>query len=215
MMRALPIIALAWFAVSATAQELACPPGNLLQGRAPSLYDGAYKLRALTDGVQPNEGAFWNTDFTGVLESEASFLIYDLGRVTLLQGLTIQADNNDTLEIYVSRDGEDFDYLWTMPTVPREGMRGREIGYLDIPVRFLRIGDAKGDGFFSIGEVQAFCQKPLMWPPVVRRVGDRVASADGGESSFDRWWSDREHRLSVHKIAIGVLALLAFLGLST
>jgi hypothetical protein len=213
-MRALLASLLVLVSISATAQELACPPGNLLHGMPPSLYDGVYKLRALTDGSQPHEGAFWNTDVTGVLASETSFLVYDLRRPILLNGLTVQADNNDTLEIYVSRDGERFDHLWTIPAVDREGMRSRQIGNLDVPVRFIRIGGARGDGFFSIGEVQAFCQMPSVWPPMVRRVGDPAEATAKAGSSFDLWWMDREHRLSVHKIAIGFLALLAFLGLT-
>jgi hypothetical protein len=204
-------------ATSAAAQEIACPAGNLLSNARPASFDGARRLQAITDGVEPHEGAFWNTGFTGLLESENSFLVYDLQRPVMLNGLTIQTDNNDTLDIVVSLDGANYRHLWTVPEVAGAGMRTREISSLNTPSRFIRIGNSRGDGFFSIGELQAFCQRPAQWPPAIARVGDLPetnAQSAAKASSLSQWWQNREHRLAVYKITIGILALLIVVGLA-
>ena len=76
-------------AVDVNAQEPACPRGNLLRDRSPSLYDGIERVAAITDGARAHEGAFWNTPVTGVLDSESSFLVYDLGRLVQVDELYV------------------------------------------------------------------------------------------------------------------------------
>ena len=33
--------------------------------------------------------------------------------------------------------------------------------------RFLRISGANGDGYYSVSEVQVYCEKPAVWPPAL------------------------------------------------
>ena len=85
---------------------------------------------------------------------------------------------------------------------------------LSKPARFIRIGGPRGDSYFSVGEAQVYCKIPRQWPPPVRLIGEAPSRAPTTEgSTLEKWWSDREVRLSVHKTVIGVLLLLAFLGL--
>jgi hypothetical protein len=203
----LPTVALA------QAQQPACPDGNLLLGKSPIQVLEVLRSRAITDGGLPHEGSHWDTSFTSVLSSEFSFLVFDLGEPTGIDSLLIQADNNDTFEISASFDGKNFGRLTGITTVPNPGMQTRLARDLHSAARFLRISQPKGDGYFSIGEFQVFCQTPSQWPPKLPRFG-RVPAAPqtGSDLPFDQWWGNREHRLSVHKIVIGVLGLLAFLG---
>jgi hypothetical protein len=202
-------------AFNASAQESACPGGNLLRDRPPSLYDGVERVAAITDGARAHEGAFWNTPVTGVLDSESSFLVYDLGRLVRVDAFYVQTDNNDTLEIYGSRDGVRYQQLWTVPAVDGQGMRSRSVRGLAAQLQWLRIAGARGDGFFSIGELQAFCSTPASWPPDMPRVGDDPQLAQTPAGRLERWWDDRETRLSAHKIVIGLFGLVAILGFMT
>ena len=198
------------------AAELACPRGNLLRGKTPVQSQGVIRAETLTDSRQPFAGAFWDTDYTAVFVSESSFVFYDLGGLTVVEGLQIEADNNDSFEISISSDGVHFEHLLTLPTAAQEGMQIRAIRAIGKRARFIRIGDPRGDGYFSIGEVQVYCQLPRQWPIPVPLVGDaplRHPDAKAGGTELEQWWSDREIRLSVHKSVIGVLALAVFLGL--
>ena len=106
--------------------------------------------------------------------------------------LFVQADNNDTYEVQVSDDGELWFPAWTVPVDDGEGLRARYTDDVDARGRYLRIGLANGDGAFSIGEIQAFCQRPVVWPPKL---------------PVDL---ERQTRLSLAKIALGLIAIAAF-----
>jgi hypothetical protein len=59
------------------------------------------------------------------------------------------------------------------------GLRTRAVGIPTTTVRYLRVGEARGDGFYSISEIGAYCQKPAPFPPALRIV-DAPAALVGG-----------------------------------
>ena len=153
------------FSSAAAAQQSVCVPGNLLARATPLRQQRASKVEKITDGAVPSEGDFWNTPHTALLHGGDSFLDYDLGQVTGINAIYLQGDNNDTYQLHGSLDGRSFTPIWTAPIVNGVGMRRRMIENLGVEARYLRVGFGQGDGYFSIGELQVFCQKPAAWPP--------------------------------------------------
>jgi hypothetical protein len=80
------------------------------------------------------------------------------------------------------------------------GMRFRYSDTLDATGRYLRIGAAKGDSSYSMGEVQAFCQKPAEFPPKV----DRKKGAVKDETA------ERNKKYANAKMEMGLIAFAAF-----
>ena len=50
------------------------------------------------------------------------------------------------------------------------GLRTRATQVTPTTVRYLRIGDANGDAYFSVSEFQAFCKAPTPFPPGMKIV---------------------------------------------
>ena len=50
------------------------------------------------------------------------------------------------------------------------GLRTRAVKFDATKVRYLRIGEAIGDNFFSISELAAYCKAPTPFPPPLRVV---------------------------------------------
>jgi len=199
----------------AAAAQPECPAGNLLSGKLPVRGQGVVRSEVLTDDKQPFEGAFWDSEHTAIFVSESSSIVYDLGSLTRIDALHLQADNNDTFEISISTDGTHFEPLLRLPRMAEAGMQTRTVRGIARPVRFIRIGAPRGDGHFSVGEVQAYCVVPDPWPPSVALSGPsaKAMTAAVEPPDWKRWWSNREVRLSVHKPIIGILLLPVFLGL--
>jgi hypothetical protein len=154
-------------AAPAAAQDAACPPGNLLAGKMPIARVGVTRAGRLTDGVMPGSGDVWQSDATSVLSNPQSHVVYDLGTVTRVRAVDLQGDNNDEYIVELSDDGQSFSVLWVGDPVSGEGMRRRGGRRLQGQGRYVRIRAAGGDGFYSLGEVQLFCQTPAAWPPPI------------------------------------------------
>jgi hypothetical protein len=174
-MRALLLVsglasALALLAGPAVAQtstaSVSCPPGNLLAGRRPWQWvDMRGNIGLPTDGRAAPEGALWDASPAVILETAAAALTWDLGTARPLQALYIQADANDLYRVFGSLDGQDFRPLGQIEPVEGHGLRGRTLSLGGTPVRYLRVGQGKGDTYYSLSEVQAFCQVPTPFPP--------------------------------------------------
>ena len=147
-----------------------CPSGNVLAGLKSHALKGARDTLRLTDGKAPPEGDSWNTNRVSILAHGRAWVTWDLGRETTLRGLLLQGDNNDTYVLSVSGDGKTFDTVWSAPRVAEPGMRTRHSEPLEVRGRYLRVGTPKGDRSYSVGEVQAFCEMPATWPPVIERT---------------------------------------------
>ena len=81
----------------------------------------------------------------------------------------MQGDANDTYKVMGSVDGSPASYklLVELPNVVDRGhgLRTRSNQVPPTTVRYLRIGDANGDNFFSISEFAAYCKAPTPFPP--------------------------------------------------
>ncbi len=172
-----------------------CPPGNLLAGKTPAVVAVTGAVR-LADGVAPAEGGAWKTNLTAVMTTAEAQITWDLGQATRVDALAVQADNNDTYEIFASVDGTTFHPLWTVPESPAMGMRTRLQAGLNAELRYLRIAQPAGDEAYSLGEVLAFCEKPAVWPPQVSRKEAEVTKAPE---------DDRKDRMAHGKMSEGQL----------
>ncbi len=161
------LLALLAAASGAQAQAEACGTENLLAKkiaqtervrRAPSL---------LTDGVIGAEGAYWDAALATILDAPSSSITFDLGAEHTLSGFYLQGDANDTYDVMGSRDGSSYQLLTRVPNVVTQGhgLRARSVKFDASPVRYVRVTNARGDDFFSVSEVAAFCSIPARFPP--------------------------------------------------
>ena len=157
----------------ATAQvapdEAACPTGNLVAGKKPKLWADTYTPMRITDGIAAEEGGYWQSKLTAHMATGGAFFYYDLEQPTSIRALLLQGDNNDTYDISISNDAKSWQTIWTAPMASESGMRTRTTTDIDAVGRYLRVSDGKGDGSYSIGEFQAFCERPAIWPPSMER----------------------------------------------
>lgn len=205
LLRALAPTLLLVLPLAAPAQEAACPAGNLLAGLRPAQSSGVVAANRLTDDAAPAEGDGWKTSYTTVFNGTDAHVVFDLGVERRVEALLLQGDNNDTYEVAISSDGQQFTPIWTAPEHPHPGMRTRLAQGLSASGRYLRIGGAKGDDSYSLGEVQAFCKTPRIWPPpmtVHAASTETKAPAD-----------TRKVTMAWGKMLVGAGGLLVFLGI--
>jgi hypothetical protein len=190
-------------ATPASAQDVSCPEGNLLAGKTPVARPGVKQTARLTDGIMPGDGDFWDTERTSVLSSENAHVLYDLGAITSVKAIDLQGDNNDEYIVELSDDKQTFTELWIGDPVSGQGMRRRSTRGVDGQGRYLRVRGRGGDGFFSLSEVQAFCQVPAKWPPPVELKG------------ATSWWMKnfKKKRDNRYRLGLAVLGLLFFIAL--
>lgn len=183
----------------------ACPSGNLLAGKSPTVREKVQRYHRITDNRAPAPGAFWDSEYTALLSSGDSYVVYDLGQATRITAMVVQADNNDTYEVELSDDGTQWRHLWQVPSVERAGMQTRTSRSLEGTGRYLRVGYGRGDNYYSLGEVQAFCQAPATFPP-------RIAVEQATRPKPQELKLTREHLLSIRKLIIGLAGLVLFVG---
>jgi hypothetical protein len=158
--------------VPAAMAQPACPPGNLLKAGTVKT-SGVSRKAVLTDGKAPKEGDTWNTSLTAVMSGSGASVVWDLGQVTRIGAVALQGDNNDTYTVSISNDGKSYSPLWVAPQHPNPGMRTR-LHQANGEARYLKVHGAKGDNAYSLGEVQAFCEKPDVWPPAWTRASGKA-----------------------------------------
>jgi len=190
-------------AASASAQDAACPSGNLIAGKSPIAQPGVTHPERLTDGLAAQEGDPWQSELTSVFADVRSQVVYDLGATTRVTAVDVQGDNNDVYIVELSDDAQGFRALWAADPAPGAGMRRRGSRGLSGQGRYLRIRAQGGDGYYSLSEVLAFCEPPAAWPPAVQV-----------KSTSSWWWNKllekRDHR---YRLAVAVLGLLFFIML--
>ncbi len=190
-------------AAPAAAQDLVCPSGNLLAGKSPTARPSVTHAERLTDGVMAGAGDPWQSELTSVLADTNSHLIYDLGATRHVTAADLQGDNNDDYIVELSEDGRNFTPLWVADPVSGQGMRRRGTRGLDGDGRYVRVRAQGGDSFYSLSEVQVFCETPSAWPPPVQ-VKNTAA-----------WWWKKilEKRDNRYRLGLAVLGLLFFIAL--
>jgi hypothetical protein len=190
-------------AASATADEVSCPPGNLLAGKSPSTTQGVKNGRRLTDGIMAAEGDPWESELTSAFSGTSGHVVYDLGESVRITAVDLQGDNNDEYIVEVSEDGQSFTPLWTGDPISGQGMRRRGVHGLGGQGRYVRLRAQEGDGYYSLSEVQLFCEKPATWPPPVEI-----------KPTASWWWKSimqkRDHR---YRFGLAFLGLLFFIAL--
>jgi spermidine synthase len=160
---------------SGTATEPDCGTENLLAGKAPAEHQEIPgNLSLITDGEVGAEGMQWDAPVAVTFTSSSASLTYDLGSLRTVSALYVQADANDTYRIFGSPDGTPGSFR-DLTTVEDAFARGHGLRYraIRVPatrVRFLRIGEANGDGRFSISELAAYCREPTPFPPTMKTV---------------------------------------------
>jgi hypothetical protein len=203
----------------ARAEQLAspsCGTQNLLAGKLPSAQqDVSRNLRLVTDEQAAPEGAQWDAPPAITFDTAAGSITYDLGQVTPVSSFTLQADANDTYKIWGSLDGapDSFKLLIEVDNVVGtmgHGLRTRPVTIGTTMVRFLRVGEPVGDGFFSISEFEAFCQAPSPFPPHLKIIDAPAAKVvEPGFWSFAWWENDASSRVEM-AIAFAALALVGW-----
>ena len=148
------------------------------------------------------EGDPWETELTAVISPSGS-LVYDLGNPTKITAIDLQGDNNDEYLVEISDDGESFAPLWTADPARGQGMRRRNVQGLDVTGRYLRLRAQGGDRYYSLSEVQVYCEPPSSWPPKVET-----------QATAAWWWRNimkkRDHR---YRLGLACLGLLFFIAL--
>ena len=160
-----------------TANASECDRANLLAGRAPSaVAEVSGDARLVTDGIVAPEGDVWDAPAAVKLASGSASITYDLGRPRKLSAIYLQADANDTYKITGSLDGQpgSFRALTEISNVVEHGpgLRARAVHIEPATVRYLRVGDAVGDGFYSVSELAAYCVAPAPFPPAMLTAMD-------------------------------------------
>jgi len=161
----------------------ACPMGNLLAGRRPVAWKEPRRdLGLLTDEAVVPEGAGWDSAPAMILDKAESSVTWDLGEPTIVTAMVIQADANDSYTVWGSLDGEAYHVVGRVEVVPNHGLRMRTLELGGVTTRFLRVGGGAGDGFYSLSEVAAYCQKPTPFPSQMRVVDAPAAVV------IKPWW---------------------------
>ena len=166
---------LALTAVPSIVAAAPCGAENLLAGKRPTASAGIKgDVGQLTDGTVGPEGAQWDSPVTVTLEDTHASLTYDLGEVRSVSAIVMQADANDTYKVMGSVDGSPASYklLVELPNVVNSGhgLRTRANQIPPTDVRYLRVGEANGDNYFSISELAAYCKAPTPFPPGMKVV---------------------------------------------
>ncbi len=152
-----------------------CTSENLLVGKQPSARAGVIGNAALvTDGRVARDGTPWD-DAAAVTLEEHGTLTFDLGEPKRITALYLQADANDTYQVTGSLVGTEgsFERMAELEDMSRagHGLRPRAVAIPPASVRFVRIGDGRGDGAYSISEFAAYCEKPQAFPPPFPTAG--------------------------------------------
>jgi len=167
-------VALASF--SSLAAAAPCGTENLLAGKKPSATQAIKgDLGQVTDGIVGPEGAPWDSAVVVTLEGTTSSITYDLGEVREISAIVAQADANDTYKVMGSVDGSPASYkliaeVANVVSTTGHGLRTRAQQAPTTTARFVRIGDANGDNFFSLSEFAVYCKAPTPFPPGMKIV---------------------------------------------
>jgi hypothetical protein len=201
------MVLLGTLAGPASAGEERCPGGNVLAGRRPvASPDVRHDTALVTDGRVPEEGAPWNGPLSVILDGPAASLTYDLGATIALRAIVVQADANDVYSVWGSLDGERFSVLGWVEAAPGRGLWTRTLLLGGRPIRFLRFGEAVGDGAYSVSELQAFCDVGAL-PPALEVVRDGSAPVPAVGPAY---WTDQRAMQSGFVLAVLGVVLLSW-----
>ena len=167
--------ALALASVPSIATAAPCGTENLLAGKKPSASQAVKgDVGIVTDGTVGPEGAEWNAPVTVTLENANASITYDLGEPRSISAIMMQGDANDTYKVMGSLDGSPASYKlmaeFANVVTTGHGLRTRATSIMETTVRYLRVGEANGDNYFSIAEFAVYCKAPTPFPPSMKIV---------------------------------------------
>jgi hypothetical protein len=189
----------------------ACTTNNLLANKAPWQWqDLRGSATLITDGAVAPEGAQWDAPVAVTFDTPAGSVTYDLGAPTPIGGVYVQADANDTYKIQGSLDGTagSFKLLTDidMASDRGHGLRARSAQFPAVTVRYLRVGEGVGDGFYSLAEFAAYCQPPFPFPPAFRVAEAPLAAVTTRPWYKLDWWED--HASARFEMVLALFGLL-------
>jgi hypothetical protein len=173
-----------------------CTADNLLAGKRPWQWqDVRGDTSLVTDGAIGPEGAQWDAPVAVTFDTGAGSVTYDLGQPTPIAALYVQADANDTYRVMGSLDGSVGSYKVVVEienAIDRgHGLRARWVEIPPMTVRYLRVGEGVGDGFYSVSEFAVYCLRPNPFPPVMRTVSAPLAAVTVRPWTKLDWWEDK------------------------
>ena len=148
-MRPLLLLLLLGYSMGAHAQ-------NVLSGR-PLECSSALASERLTDGQSPVDGDPWDSPAAFIIPSGVR-VEWDLGSAQTLHGAALQADNNDDYVLSLSEDGANWREAWRAGAVEGGGLRTRSIVAPLGTARFVRLEGSRGDGRYSVSELEVFAE---------------------------------------------------------
>jgi hypothetical protein len=185
-----------------------CPAGNLMSRARvfQSTSDIRGGLWRVTDGVVAPEGAVWDAAPAVVLDTGAASITWDLGALVTVRAAWVQADANDSYTLWGSVDGAAFTDLGRVEVADGvHGLRGRKLSLGGVPVRFVRFGEGVGDSFYSVSELQLFCEVPSPFPPALKVENAPAATV---KKDFYYYWNNETSARWEFVLALLGLALL-------
>lgn len=158
------IAGLLWVAAAGCSRD---GPPEQIQLDPPAEAQQVVHVGRLTDGQRSFEGSAWNSETAAIFRGSRAYVIFDLGKVTPIDAVYLQGDNNDEFILETSEDGARFTTLWTAPAVGPQGLRARWTSGLGGSARFAKLSAIGGDTSVSASEIQVFSATPSVWPPKV------------------------------------------------
>jgi hypothetical protein len=192
-----------------------CGSENLLAGKKPQLASETKgDIALITDGAVGPEGAQWDAPVVVTFETPTSAVTYDLGEVRSISAVVVQADANDVYKISGSVDGAPSSYkpITELANVVSKGhgLRTRAVEFASSNVRYLRLGESAGDGYFSVSEFAAYCSKPNPFPPSMKIVDAPAAQVGQGAPATAASSKDGGRSFLLLAVAALGLAWLAY-----
>lgn len=159
------------FALLAMAVGTACVAepanGSALAGKKPTKSFDVARAAVLTDGVAARAGDDWMTELTTHFRSLNAFVEFDLGASQTFTAAYLQGDHDDEYVVSLSEDGVSFSPFWTATPRSDGGQQPRSASDLQGHGRYVRLSPGRGDGHFSVSELQLFAERPAVFPPNV------------------------------------------------
>ncbi|HKU42156.1 MAG TPA: fused MFS/spermidine synthase [Polyangiales bacterium] len=202
--------------LAAHAQDGSCTSQNLLLGLRPQQELVRGNARFVTDDQVAFEGAHWNDDSAAIMDGQGSALTIDFGTLQTLSAAYLQADANDSYDLLGSPDGTpgSFTLLARFANVVSQGhgLRARTVSFEPKAVRVLKLANPRGDDFFSVSELAAYCKAPDPFPPQFE-----PAPTAGGKpprdarAERDRAIAARDRGYGLAGLALGLVGLCTYL----
>lgn len=149
------------------AATVACHEGDLVPRGTITGHSVSGNVQALGGPTHPREGSDFSAKDGVVLErAKGSQVTVDLGHITTVRYLVIQAAARDAFTIEVSKDNKRFKRLWTPGDLPRKKGLITQWYAPKKPAqgRYLRLRGRGGDGRYHATALGAYCQR-TGWPP--------------------------------------------------